>query len=111
MRAAAAILAVIFALAVPAVATAATPAAASKQIARCLRHDAGALQVVDHGRGGRAYFARPFDATSVHYLEWHPFYVDGRGQLRATMTVSAGLTRGAQRHAVNVCLRPYNGHV
>jgi hypothetical protein len=99
----------LLALAVPTAAQAATPGNATKAIAKCMKH-AGAKRVSNHGsKGGKAYFAGPFDATNVHYVQWSYFFVDD-GQVKATATASVGLTRRQER-AVNRCLRPYGGSV
>jgi hypothetical protein len=97
------------ALAAPAAAQAATPGNATKAIAKCMKH-AGALRVSNHGsKGGKAYFARPFDATNIHYVQWGGYFtIDG--QVKGVVTASLGLSR-RQRRAVNRCLRPYNGSV
>jgi len=102
-------LTVLLALAVAAPAQAATPGNATKAIAKCMKH-AGAKRVSNHGsKGGKAYFAGPFDATNVHYVQWGGYFtVDG--QVKGTITSSVGLTR-RQKRAVNRCLRPYNGSV
>jgi hypothetical protein len=98
-------------VAAPAAAQAATPTQATQRIARCLKTQARALRVVQHGgsKGGKAYFTRPFNAYSTHYLQWGGYYtIDG--QVRGTITSSVGLT-GRQKRAANRCLKPFNGHV
>jgi hypothetical protein len=91
-------------------AQAATPRQATKRIAACMKR-AGAVRVAEHGRsGGKAYFARPFNATNVHYVQWGGYATSASGQVIGTTTSSVGLTR-RQRRAANRCLRPFNGSV
>ena len=102
-----ALVALLAALAVPAVASAATRQQATNRIAACMKH-AGAIKITRHRGGVLGVLRAPFNITSP-LVVWGDYLVAG-GQVVATPAVPNDLN-ARQRRAANRCLRPFNGHV